>query len=104
MAFGTMIGGWRIIKTMGQKIIRLKPMDGFAAETSAASILLLASHLGIPISTTHVISGSIIGAGSAKRFKAVNWRLFGNIAFAWILTIPIAMILSGGLYFLLKNL
>jgi len=104
MALGTMIGGWRIIKTMGRKITRLKPMDGFAAETSAASILLFASHLGIPVSTTHVISGAIIGAGSAKRFKAVNWRLFGNIVFAWILTIPVAMLLSGGLYFLLKNL
>ncbi|MGD9107545.1 MAG: inorganic phosphate transporter [Gammaproteobacteria bacterium] len=104
MACGTMIGGWKIIKTMGRKIIKLKPMDGFAAETSAAGILLTASHFGIPVSTTHVISGSIIGAGSAKRFSAINWRLFSNIVFAWILTIPAAMILSGGLYFLLNKL
>ena len=103
MALGSMIGGWRIIKTMGQKIIKLKPMGGFAAETSAAGLLLAASHLGIPVSTTHVISGSIIGAGGAKRFSAINWRLFGNIVFAWILTIPTAMLLSGGLYFLVKT-
>jgi len=104
MGFGTMAGGWKIIKTMSQKVIKLKPMDGFSAETSAAGILLLASHFGIPVSTTHVISGSIIGAGSTKRFSAVNWGVFGNIVFAWILTIPACMLLSGGLYWLIERI
>ncbi len=100
MAFGTMAGGWRIIKTMGHKIVKLKPADGFAAETSAAGILFLASSLGIPVSTTHIISGSIIGAGSAKRFSAVRWGVFRSIVFAWILTIPVCILLSGCLCYL----
>ena len=98
MALGTMIGGWRIIKTMGQKMIRLKPIDGFAAETASSGIILLASHLGIPVSTTHTISGSILGAGGAKRFSAIKWKVFGNMVFAWILTIPLCALLAGGIY------
>jgi PiT family inorganic phosphate transporter len=98
MGLGTMIGGWRIIKTMGHKVVRLKPIDGFAAETSASFIILAASHWGIPVSTTHVISGSIIGAGGAKRFSAVKWNVFGNMVCAWILTIPACMLLAGVLY------
>lgn len=98
MSLGTMTGGWRIIRTMGHKMMRLKPIDGFAAETSSAVIILLASHMGIPVSTTHVISGSIIGAGSARRFSAVKWSVFGNMIFAWILTIPICILLAGVLY------
>lgn len=104
MGLGTMIGGWKIIRTMGHKIIKLKPIHGFAAETSAAGILLAASHMGIPLSTTHVISGSIIGAGSSKRFSAVKWSVVGNMVFAWILTIPITMLLAGILYYLVNKL
>lgn len=98
MGLGTMFGGWRIIKTMGHKVVRLKPIDGFAAETSTSLIILAASHFGIPVSTTHVISGSIIGAGGAKRFSAVKWNIFGNMVSAWILTIPACMLLAGILY------
>lgn len=88
MAFGTAAGGWRIIKTMGVKMIRLQPVHGFAAETAAAITILTASHLGAPVSTTHVISGSIMGVGSAKRFTAVRWGTAGQMGVAWILTIP----------------
>jgi len=104
MGLGTIIGGWRIIRTMGQKVIKLKPVHGFAAETSASGILLIASHLGIPLSTTHVISGSIIGAGSSRRFSAVKWSVVGNMVFAWILTIPISMFFAGLLYYLVTKL
>ena len=100
MALGTMIGGWRIIRTMGHKIIKLKPIHGFAAETCAAGMLLTASVMGIPLSTTQVISGAIIGAGISKRFSAVKWGIVGNMVFAWILTIPMCAVFSGLLYYL----
>ena len=101
MAAGTMNGGWKIIKTMGHKIIRLKPIHGFAAETSAASIILMASHFGIPLSTTHVISTAIMGVGSTLHANSVKWRVVGNIVIAWVLTIPICMIMSAGIYYIL---
>lgn len=88
MALGTAAGGWRIIKTMGVKMIRLQPVHGFAAETAAAVTILTASHMGAPVSTTHVISGSIMGVGSAKRFTAVRWGTAGQMGVAWVLTIP----------------
>lgn len=88
MALGTAAGGWRIIKTMGVKMIRLQPVHGFAAETAAAVTILTASHLGAPVSTTHVISSSIMGVGSAKRATAVRWGTAGQMGVAWILTIP----------------
>lgn len=94
MAAGTMNGGWKIIKTMGHKIIRLKPIHGFAAETSAATLILTASHFGIPLSTTHVISTAIMGVGSTLHAHAVKWRIVGNIVIAWVLTIPACMIIS----------
>ncbi|MDD3236723.1 MAG: inorganic phosphate transporter [Candidatus Gastranaerophilales bacterium] len=103
MAMGTMSGGWKIIRTMGHKIIRLKPIHGFAAETSAASIILTASHFGIPLSTTHVISTAIMGVGSTVRASAVKWGIVGNIVWAWVLTIPSCMIVSSVLYALLRN-
>ncbi len=90
MGLGTMSGGLRIIKTMGTKIIDLKPMHGFAAETSAAATILAASHLGLPVSTTHVISGAIMGVGSSQRVSAVRWGVTARIAWAWVLTIPIS--------------
>ena len=99
MAAGTMNGGWKIIKTMGHKIIKLKPIHGFAAETSAAGLILTASHFGIPLSTTHVISTAIMGVGSTLHAHAVKWRVVGNIVIAWVLTIPACMILSAIIYY-----
>ena len=104
MAAGTMNGGWKIIKTMGHKIIKLKPIHGFAAETSAAGLILTASHFGIPLSTTHVISTAIMGVGSTLDAHAVKWRVVGNIVTAWVLTIPACMILSAGIYYLMTLL
>ncbi len=88
MALGTSFGGWRIIKTMGHRIIKLEPIHGFAAETSAALVIQGASHFGLPVSTTHVISGSIMGVGASKRLSAVRWGVAGNMLVAWVLTIP----------------
>lgn len=103
MASGTMTGGWKIIRTMGSKIIKLKPIHGFAAETSAASIILTASHLGIPLSTTHVISTSIMGVGSTIRASAVKWGIVGSIVWAWVLTIPCCLAISSIIYLILRH-
>jgi PiT family inorganic phosphate transporter len=94
IALGTLFGGWRIVKTMGQRITKLKPVGGFAAETGGAMSLFLASGLGIPVSTTHTITGSIIGVGSAQRTRAVRWGVAGNIVLAWIITIPASALLA----------
>ncbi|PKL78988.1 MAG: anion permease [Candidatus Melainabacteria bacterium HGW-Melainabacteria-1] len=94
MGAGTLAGGWRIIHTMGSKMIKLQPIHGFAAETSAALMILGASHFGMPVSTTHVISTSIMGVGAAKRFSAVRWGVVGSIVWAWVLTFPIAFTLG----------
>ena len=88
ISLGTAVGGWRIIKTMGQRVVKLDPVHGFAAETTAATIIFGASHFGMPVSTTHVISSAIIGVGSSDRLSAVRWGVAGNIVVAWILTIP----------------
>jgi PiT family inorganic phosphate transporter len=88
ISFGTAAGGWRIIRTMGQRVVKLDPVHGFAAETTAASIILTASHFGMPVSTTHVISSAIMGVGASDRLSAVRWGVAGNIVIAWILTIP----------------
>jgi PiT family inorganic phosphate transporter len=88
ISLGTAAGGWRIIKTMGQRVVKLDPVHGFAAETTAASIIFGASHFGMPVSTTHVISSAIIGVGSSDRLSAVRWGVAGNIVVAWVLTIP----------------
>jgi len=98
MALGTMFGGWRIVKTMGQKITKLRPVGGFAAETGGAITLFLASGFGIPVSTTHTITGAIVGVGSAQRAKAVRWGLAGNIVIAWILTMPAAALIAAAAY------
>jgi PiT family inorganic phosphate transporter len=103
MAAGVMKGGWKIIKTMGHKIIKLKPIHGFAAETSAAGIILTASHLGIPLSTTQVISTAIMGVGATINPNAVNWRVVGSIVTAWVITIPATMLLSGGIYYIIYH-
>lgn len=89
MALGTSIGGWKIIKTMGVNMIRLQPIGGFAAETASAAVIEIATQIGAPVSTTHVISSAIMGVGSAKRFSAVKWALARNIVWAWVLTIPV---------------
>jgi inorganic phosphate transporter, PiT family len=88
IALGTYVGGWRIIRTMGTRIIKMDPAQGFAAQGVGATVILAASHVGFPLSTTHVISGAIMGAGAAKRFSAVRWGVAGNIAVAWVLTLP----------------
>jgi PiT family inorganic phosphate transporter len=88
IAAGTLFGGWRIVKTMGQKITKLKPVGGFCAETGGALTLFLATTLGIPVSTTHTITGAIVGVGSAQRASSVRWGVAGNIVWAWIFTIP----------------
>jgi PiT family inorganic phosphate transporter len=96
MGLGTMSGGWKIIRTMGTKIVKLRPIHGFAAETSAAIVLFTTAHLGIPVSTTHVISGAIMGVGASMNVSAVRWGVAGNILVAWILTIPISALLAAG--------
>ena len=88
ISLGTLFGGWRIVKTMGQKITKLKPVGGFAAETGGAITLFIASSFGIPVSTTHTITGAIVGVGAARKLSAVRWGLAGNIVWAWVLTIP----------------
>jgi PiT family inorganic phosphate transporter len=88
ISFGTLFGGWRIVKTMGQKITKLKPVGGFCAETGGAMTLLMASYWGIPVSTTHTITGAIVGVGAAQKASAVRWGVAGNIVWAWIFTIP----------------
>ncbi|MEW5820889.1 MAG: inorganic phosphate transporter [Cyanobacteriota bacterium] len=102
MGLGTMSGGWRIIRTMGSKVIKLKPIHGFAAETSAAGVILAASHFGIPLSTTHIISSAIMGVGSTSNPSAVKWGIVGNIVKTWVFTIPVCMLISGVLYFILS--
>ncbi|MDB5105685.1 MAG: inorganic phosphate transporter [Fibrobacteres bacterium] len=94
MALGTSAGGWRIIKTMGVKMIKLAPVHGFAAETAASITILTATHFGMPVSTTHVISSAIMGVGSAKRASAVRWEIAGQMGVAWVLTIPCTALLS----------
>jgi PiT family inorganic phosphate transporter len=101
IALGTAGGGQRIIKTMGSKIIRISPLQGFVAETAGAITILTASKLGIPVSTTHCISASIMGVGAARRLSAVRWGVAGNIVTAWVLTVPISGLIAFGIYHLL---
>src|SRR3954464_8579412 len=98
IALGTYTGGWRIIRTMGSRIIKMDPAQGFSSQGAGAAVILAASHAGYPLSTTHVISGTVMGAGAAKRFSAVRWGVAGNIAVAWVLTIPAAAIIGGVVY------
>jgi PiT family inorganic phosphate transporter len=95
IAMGTLTGGWRIVKTMGQKITKLRPIDGFCAETASAMSIFLATHLGVPVSTTHVITGAISGVGATKRLSAVRWGITIRIVWAWIFTIPGAALMAG---------
>jgi PiT family inorganic phosphate transporter len=102
IALGTMFGGWRIVKTMGQKITKLRPVGGFAAETGGAITLFIASGFGIPVSTTHTITGAIVGVGSAQRARAVRWGIAGNIVIAWLVTMPAAALMAAAAYWLGK--
>jgi PiT family inorganic phosphate transporter len=100
IALGTLSGGWRIIHTMGSKITRLQPVGGFAAETAGAITLFLASHAGVPVSTTHTITGAIVGVGATRRLSAVRWGIAGRIVWAWILTIPMAALIGAITYWI----
>lgn len=102
IALGTLFGGWRIVKTMGQKITKLKPFEGFCAETAGAATLFMATTLGIPVSTTHTITGAIIGVGATKRASAVKWGVTTKIFWAWILTIPVSAIIGALIFFFIK--
>jgi PiT family inorganic phosphate transporter len=104
IALGTMFGGWRIVKTMGQRITKLKPVGGFCAETGGAMTLFLATALGIPVSTTHTITGAIVGVGSTQRASAVRWGVAGNIIWAWVLTIPASAFVAGVAYWISLSL
>jgi PiT family inorganic phosphate transporter len=99
IALGTLFGGWRIVKTMGQKITKLKPVHGFCAETGGAITLFLATALGVPVSTTHTITGAIVGVGSTRKVSAVRWGVAGNIVWAWIFTIPASAFIAGIAWF-----
>ena len=98
LALGTLIGGWRIVKTMGSKITRLRPVQGFCAETAGAATLYLATSLGIPVSTTHTITGAIIGVGAARRVSAVRWGIAASILIAWLVTLPAAALIGAAFY------
>jgi PiT family inorganic phosphate transporter len=102
MGMGTYAGGWRIIRTLGQRVAKLEPPQGFAAETSTATILWFTAHYGFPVSTTHTISGSVLGAGASRRLSAVRWGVAGNILVAWVLTIPAAGLIGAGMEMLTR--
>ncbi|MBP8267588.1 MAG: inorganic phosphate transporter [Zoogloea sp.] len=104
IGLGTLFGGWRIVKTMGQRITKLKPVGGFCAETGGAITLFLATSLGIPVSTTHTITGAIVGVGSVRRTAAVRWGVAGSIVWAWVLTIPCSALIAAGGYWLGRGL
>jgi inorganic phosphate transporter, PiT family len=101
ISLGTLFGGWRIVHTMGSRITRLRPISGFAAETGGTIALTIATHYGIPVSTTHTIAGSIMGAGATYRFSAVRWGIAERILWAWLITIPAAAIVSALAYWLI---
>jgi len=103
IALGTLSGGWRIVHTMGSKITKLKPMGGFAAETAGAVTIFMASHFGIPVSTTHTIAGAIVGVGSVRGKRAVHWGVAGRIVYAWVLTIPAAAAIAAFMYVILTT-
>jgi PiT family inorganic phosphate transporter len=102
MGLGTAMGGWRIVKTMGLGVVELRPIDGFAAETAAATVIEVASRLGIPVSTTHVISSSILGVGATRSLSAVRWGIAGRIVTAWVVTLPACIILAWITYSVLR--
>ncbi|MBK7141523.1 MAG: inorganic phosphate transporter [bacterium] len=102
MAIGTAFGGWRIVKTMGMKITKLKPVGGFCAESAGAVTLFMATHFGIPVSTTHTITGAIIGVGATRKLTGIKWGVAGRIVWAWVLTIPAAALISAGCFYVIR--
>ncbi|HXB31938.1 MAG TPA: inorganic phosphate transporter, partial [Puia sp.] len=102
IALGTLSGGWKIVKTMGTRITKVTPLEGVSAETAGALTLFLTEKLGIPVSTTHTITGSIIGVGATKRLSAVRWGVTINLLWAWILTIPVSALLAAVVYFIIN--
>jgi PiT family inorganic phosphate transporter len=98
IAAGTYVGGWRIMRTLGQRLYKMEPEGGFASQATAGVTIWAATHYGYPLSTTHVISGAVLGAGATQRLSAVRWGVAGNIVFAWVLTIPAAAAVAAGLY------
>jgi PiT family inorganic phosphate transporter len=102
MAVGTALGGWRIVKTMGMKITKLKPVGGFCAETAGAATLFMATHMGIPVSTTHTITGAIVGVGSTTKFSTLKWGIAARIVWAWVLTIPCAALMASACFYCIK--
>jgi PiT family inorganic phosphate transporter len=103
IALGTAAGGWRIVKTMGMRITRLRPFGGFCAETAGGITVMLASSLGVPVSTTHTITGAIVGVGAAQRLSAVRWGVAKRIVWAWILTMPMAAVIAALSYLILSR-
>ena len=103
MGLGTLFGGWRIVKTMGQRITKLRPVSGFCASASGAATLFLATGLGIPVSTTHTITGAIVGVGSLKRFSAVRWGVAGRVVWAWVFTIPGSALFAATAWWLISR-
>jgi inorganic phosphate transporter, PiT family len=104
MGLGTLSGGWRVVRTLGTRLTRLKPRSGFCAETGSAIAILLATWLGLPVSTTHAVTGAVAGVGSIQRVRAVRWNVAGNIVVAWVVTIPAAACVSGAIFYLIKAL
>jgi PiT family inorganic phosphate transporter len=100
MAMGTLMGGWRIVRTMGLRITKLTPMQGFCAETGGAATLFIATFLGVPVSTTHTITGAIVGVGAARRLSAVRWNVASSIVYAWVITIPASAAVAALAYWL----
>ncbi len=103
ISLGTVSGGWRIVKTMGMSITKLDPMGGFCAQTAAAISIIGASLAGIPVSTTHTITGAIVGVGTTRRLTAVRWGIAGKIVWTWVLTIPVSALVSAGIYIFMSN-
>ena len=104
MGLGTLVGGWRIVRTMGTRITRLHPVQGFCAEAGGAITLFLVTHFGIPVSTTHTITGAIVGVGAARRTAAVRWNVASDVVLAWIVTLPAAALFGSAFYELYKLL
>ena len=102
MGLGTTLGGWKIIKTLGMRIAKLEPVHGFAAETGAAAVLMATAHMGLPVSTTHTITSSVMGVGAVNRLSAVRWGVTRRIAYAWVFTLPGSALIAIALYVLLS--
>ena len=103
IALGTMSGGWKIVKTMGLRITKLRPVGGFCAETAGAATIIGASIAGIPVSTTHTITGAIVGVGATQRLSAVKWGVAGRIVWAWVLTMPLSALMAAGVYLIIHR-